>query len=657
MNTGTLPPTGTPESGQNRPGRKFRIGWILLLTTIVVMTGLAFRIYQQQAQIILDTANRLASPYDIEIIAIEGINPGLRSVTIREVRLRFNPLQTEHSLQGIHVSFDPREILGGTVREIDIDRIETDPGELTALLDYLALPSDPTDAPAIWSDLTSDLPFSRLAIGHIDIGISASPAQINGIIVTDAEALLGLSVTYEQGYLQADILAGSFVRIGNLVHPALELGMIDLQFGSNTTLALDEQNTVHLHSKEIQLAMPLLRVSAGMIGANVAIDSISGSYRDLTLTPDLKNLSLHSNFSISQVYTSLTSLNLWSARFVQTLALDNNGLTVQSAVSLNDLQLISADLHHDLDLQQGNGNFDIAGIDFDTNTKLSDLVSPLPIDADLIDGHLAANGQLNWDLSSTADFLIEGPFVLQAQTLSGYYQDIAFTGLSTGLQAELLPDWQIRTTETCSATLYALDIGIQLSDLSTRYRIDTQSGLISLDQPLAGIFGGTISSNELDYDLTQQQGEFTLELANIDIGQILSLSAYEGVAATGIISGTLPVTVSNLVPVVSSGTLRALSPGGTISYRDGPTATGNQSLDLVYQALQRYQYDVLQARIDYRSDGELVLAIQLEGISPLVGTGQRINLNLNITDNIPALLNSLQAGRSASEALVRQMNW
>lgn len=621
------------------------------------MTGLAFRIYQQQAQIILDTANRLASPYDIEIIAIEGINPGLRSVTIREVRLRFNPLQTEHSLQGIHVSFDPREILGGTVREIDIDRIETDPGELTALLDYLALPSDPTDAPAIWSDLTSDLPFSRLAIGHIDIGISASPAQINGIIVTDAEALLGLAVTYEQGYLQADILAGSFVRIGNLVHPALELGMIDLQFGSNTTLALDEQNTVHLHSKEIQLAMPLLRVSAGMIGANVAIDSISGSYRDLTLTPDLKNLSLHSNFSISQVYTSLTSLNLWSARFVQTLALDNNGLTVQSAVSLNDLQLISADLHHDLDLQQGNGNFDIAGIDFDTNTKLSDLVSPLPIDADLIDGHLAANGQLNWDLSSTADFLIEGPFVLQAQTLSGYYQDIAFTGLSTGLQAELLPDWQIRTTETCSATLYALDIGIQLSDLSTRYRIDTQSGLISLDQPLAGIFGGTISSNELDYDLTQQQGEFTLELANIDIGQILSLSAYEGVAATGIISGTLPVTVSNLVPVVSSGTLRALSPGGTISYRDGPTATGNQSLDLVYQALQRYQYDVLQARIDYRSDGELVLAIQLEGISPLVGTGQRINLNLNITDNIPALLNSLQAGRSASEALVRQMNW
>ena len=176
--------------------------------------------------------------------------------------------------------------------------------------------------------------------------------------------------------------------------------------------------------------------------------------------------------------------------------------------------------------------------------------------------------------------MIEGPFVLQAQTLSGYYQDIAFTGLSTGLQAELLPDWQIRTTETCSATLYALDIGIQLSDLSTRYRIDTQSGLISLDQPLAGIFGGTISSNELDYDLTQQQGEFTLELANIDIGQILSLSAYEGAAATGIISGTLPVTVSNLVPVVSSGTLRALSPGGTISYRDGPTATGNQSLDL-----------------------------------------------------------------------------
>jgi len=37
-------------------------------------------------------------------------------------------------------------------------------------------------------------------------------------------------------------------------------------------------------------------------------------------------------------------------------------------------------------------------------------------------------------------------------------------------------------------------------------------------------------------------------------------------------------------------------------------------------------------------------------------TGQQINLNLNISDNIPALLQSLQASRSITDALEQRLN-
>jgi hypothetical protein len=46
----------------------------------------------------------------------------------------------------------------------------------------------------------------------------------------------------------------------------------------------------------------------------------------------------------------------------------------------------------------------------------------------------------------------------------------------------------------------------------------------------------------------------------------------------------------------------------------------------------------------------------MEGLSPELNQGQRINLNLNVSDDIPALLQSLQAGRSVTDALQRQMS-
>jgi hypothetical protein len=63
----------------------------------------------------------------------------------------------------------------------------------------------------------------------------------------------------------------------------------------------------------------------------------------------------------------------------------------------------------------------------------------------------------------------------------------------------------------------------------------------------------------------------------------------------------------------------------------------------------------METGVDYLPNGDLALAVQLQGTNPDTNSGQRINLNLNISDNIPTLLRSLQAGRTITEAVEQQL--
>jgi hypothetical protein len=61
----------------------------------------------------------------------------------------------------------------------------------------------------------------------------------------------------------------------------------------------------------------------------------------------------------------------------------------------------------------------------------------------------------------------------------------------------------------------------------------------------------------------------------------------------------------------------------------------------------------MDTEVFYFEDGELLLNVQLQGSNPDMNNGQAINLNVNITDNIPSLLKSLQASRVITDELER----
>jgi len=59
----------------------------------------------------------------------------------------------------------------------------------------------------------------------------------------------------------------------------------------------------------------------------------------------------------------------------------------------------------------------------------------------------------------------------------------------------------------------------------------------------------------------------------------------------------------------------------------------------------------MNTEVDYDNNGDLTMEVQLQGFNPDMNGGQPINLNLNITDNIPMLLRSLRTSNVITDAL------
>ena len=65
-------------------------------------------------------------------------------------------------------------------------------------------------------------------------------------------------------------------------------------------------------------------------------------------------------------------------------------------------------------------------------------------------------------------------------------------------------------------------------------------------------------------------------------------------------------------------------------------------LEFALRALENFNFESLTATVDYDADGDLTLRVNLQGSNPAIQYGRRIHFNLNVTDNVPALMRSLR---------------
>ena len=169
------------------------------------------------------------------------------------------------------------------------------------------------------------------------------------------------------------------------------------------------------------------------------------------------------------------------------------------------------------------------------------------------------------------------------------------------------------------------------------------------------MFDGRVWIEEALYRADNKLNPVFIGVDGMQLNKLLELAGYDAVKGTGTISGLLPLNVTQEGITMTRGMLAAKAPGGVFSYHSEITAGTNPAMVQVIEALKNYHYSIFQVEADYLENGDLELAMVLRGRNPDLQQGRPIHLNLNVTDNIPTLLKSLQSGRVIADKVSRKV--
>lgn len=243
----------------------------------------------------------------------------------------------------------------------------------------------------------------------------------------------------------------------------------------------------------------------------------------------------------------------------------------------------------------------------------------------------------------------------------GLFARTAWAGLNGKMAVELSGDrLDIRTP---GLEIDTVNPGIALKNIEIAggYRSTMEqaaAGTLTTERASARLLGGRVRVEPMQWQLSEMPLRVPLELSGIELSELMQVYPAEGLAGTGTLRGTVPVWISAEGVRIESGKVEAIAPGGTLKLpadRLRGMAQGNEAMGLVIRAMQNFNYSVLNSTVDYEQDGTLVLGLRLEGSSPDVRDGHPIVLNINLEEDIPALLTSLQLSGRVNEAVTEKV--
>ena len=207
-----------------------------------------------------------------------------------------------------------------------------------------------------------------------------------------------------------------------------------------------------------------------------------------------------------------------------------------------------------------------------------------------------------------------------------------------------------------------MNVGVPIEDMQMLFDLElvpTQKyyKLNGIDLS-ANLLDGTVNSKAFDYELTSQKGGFDLMIEEFALNRILALEE-EDFESTGRISGSVPVHIEDGKLQVSDGVIFAIKPGGIIRYNASRSVLDmiekNESLKVVIDAMSNFQYESLEADLQYSPEGILLAETRLVGNNPDYENGREIQLNLSLEENVGTLLKSLMFSEETSAKIGKKM--
>ncbi len=332
---------------------------------------------------------------------------------------------------------------------------------------------------------------------------------------------------------------------------------------------------------------------------------------------------------------------------------------------------------HDLTTNQGALRATLAPRPFSpSGTTLGGLITPWEYPFDVTAGKLGLSAVVTWGasprgLSAGSDdgqkpggiAVKRGEVAITAKDLDGYYQDIVVEDVNTTIHLNAMSLDDVIMAGPAQLRIGRVDSGIDLENISLTLRLGPLGFGHGPGRPVVDIrdlsghtLGGRVSSPRISIDPARPPARFTLKVDGLQLDRLLQLEQQQGLEGTGVLDGSIPITLNGETITIRDGRVAVRPPGGVIRFAPlddtrRMLVAAKPEMKLVLRALENFRYDVLRAVVNYQEDGTLLLETRLEGKNPDMKESPPIHFNLNVEENIPALLQSVQVVKDIEKRL------
>ncbi|MTZ12285.1 dicarboxylate transport [Pseudomonas sp. JL972] len=476
-------------------------------------------------------------------------------------------------------------------------------------------------------------------------GEGASPATLQAQLqVETGAAEPGIAVENARLQLRSPHLAQAPLDLRNL--------QVDLRLHGRFAAAHSELSLAANSRLRIE------RLAAGTLLAQQLDAELAGLQLQFGATADTTpQLRLYGPASLRLVRLQQPQLVAQGWQWNGRLDLDANRLRASGALGN------AAGLALNIELEQAwNGALQIDGklpeVFLRAGNPLAGTLADWPTLLQLDSGRLQADGRLTVPAGNAP---LAASLALRGNGLAGIYDRTELSGLDLQLALSLARQ-QLRL-ELPELQLQRANPGFEFGPLRLRgdYQADlTQpaQGRLSWQLAETRLFDGRLWLQPGNLDLAGQPQPLQARLEGLQLPALLAAYPTEGLSGSGILDGSLQLRYLPAGLVIDDGQLAARAPGGVLRFQSpkiDALGQANPAMKIVADALHDFHYDLLASDVRYDANGKLDLGLRLHGRNPGLEGGRPINFSINLEEDIPALLTSLQLSDRVSETIQRRV--
>ncbi|MEM9739100.1 MAG: YdbH domain-containing protein [Pseudomonadota bacterium] len=193
-----------------------------------------------------------------------------------------------------------------------------------------------------------------------------------------------------------------------------------------------------------------------------------------------------------------------------------------------------------------------------------------------------------------------------------------------------------------TVTVASVDPGLALNNGTLSFEL-TGGGSATLERALWPFAGGVLAVEPTRWDMGAVSRRLTVRADRIGLADVSKMLQLPGFMAEGTVSGRFPMVFEPGIVRIVDATLVADGNGGVLQYTGGVGAEAgivNERVATAFEALENFQFTVLQLGANGDLLGDVTLTARLEGRNPDVLDGSPFNFNISLDSQLGQLLST-----------------